>query len=163
VTSHDFAAVQDIERAAGELFREIGMPEIAEDEPPGAKELGRYVDAGMAWVAEDADADPIGYLLARLVDTNLHVEQVSVHPRHARRGIGRALLQHASRYAAHLGVRALTLTTFEHVPWNAPYYRRCGFEFLDRSDWTPGLREIRERESAAGLDRWPRVCLRRPV
>jgi hypothetical protein len=24
-----------------------------------------------------------------------------------------------------------TLTTFEHVPWNAPYYRRRGFRVLD--------------------------------
>ena len=29
----DLAVMQDIERAAGGWFREIGMPEIAEDEP----------------------------------------------------------------------------------------------------------------------------------
>jgi hypothetical protein len=29
----DLAVMQDIERAAGSSFREIGMPEIAEDEP----------------------------------------------------------------------------------------------------------------------------------
>ena len=58
---------------------------------------------------------------------------------------------------------ALTLTTFRDVPWNAPYYRRCGFRVLDEQEWTPGLRAIREREAGHGLDRWPRVCMRRDL
>ena len=44
-----------------------------------------------------------------------------------------------------------------------PYYRRCGFRVLDEREWTPGLRAIREREAAHGLDRWPRVCMRRDL
>jgi hypothetical protein len=35
----DLAVMQDIERAAGSWFREIGMPEIAEDEPLPLEEL----------------------------------------------------------------------------------------------------------------------------
>jgi hypothetical protein len=49
------------------------------------------------------------------------------------------------------------------VPWNGPYYARCGFVTLDDSDVTPGLRAIRRREAAHGLDRWPRVCMRRDL
>lgn len=61
------------------------------------------------------------------------------------------------------GAPALTLTTFTDVPWNAPYYARCGFRRLDDGELTPGLREISEREAAHGLDRWPRVCMRRAL
>lgn len=57
----------------------------------------------------------------------------------------------------------LTLTTFEHVPWNAPYYARLGFRILDDAEVTPGLRAIRQREAEIGLDRWPRVCMRRDI
>jgi hypothetical protein len=57
----------------------------------------------------------------------------------------------------------LTLTTFAEVPWNAPYYLRCGFRRLGVRELTPGLRAIREREAAHGLDRWPRVCMRRDL
>jgi len=32
------------------------------------------------------------------------------------------------------GLPALTLTTFTHVPWNAPYYTRCGFRVLDDAE-----------------------------
>ncbi len=93
----------------------------------------------------------------------LHVEQVSVDPGNAHCGLGRALLDHAAQQAAAAGVPALTLTTFAHVPWNAPYYARCGFRLLSDAEVTPGLRTIRRREAAFGFDRWPRVWMRRDV
>lgn len=58
-------------------------------------------------------------------------------------------------------VPALTLTTFAEVPWNAPYYERCGLRPLADAELTGGLREIRAREATYGLDRRPRVCMRR--
>ncbi|WP_030613901.1 GNAT family N-acetyltransferase [Streptomyces sclerotialus] len=155
--------LQDIERAAGRCFRDIGMPEIADDQPLPLDELARYERAGLAWVATDETGTPVAYLIAEHVDGNLHVEQVSVHPDSARRGIGRSLLDHLGSHAVAGGVPALTLTTFTHVPWNAPYYTRCGFHPLDDSRIGPGLREIRRREAAHGLDRWPRVCMRRDL
>ncbi|BAL89311.1 putative GCN5-related N-acetyltransferase [Actinoplanes missouriensis 431] len=153
--AHDgeLAALREIEQAAGEAFREIGMPEIADDEPLPVAVLAGYAAAGRAWVAVD-DADrPAGYLIADELDGHLHIEQVSVHPAHARRGIGRRLIDHLPG--------TLTLTTFAAVPWNAPYYRRCGFVVLADGELTPALRAVREREAAHGLDRWPRVCMRR--
>lgn len=57
------------------------------------------------------------------------------------------------------GVPAPTLTTFTDVP----YYRRCGFRTPAEDELGPGLREIRRQEAAHGLDRWPRVCMRRDV
>ncbi|MGW4372171.1 GNAT family N-acetyltransferase [Streptomyces albidoflavus] len=159
----ELTTLQDIERAAGVWFREIGMAEIADDEPPPVEELARYVRAGLAWVAADEAGRPVAYLIADRVDGSLHVEQVTVHPDSARRGIGRALLEHAAERARSEGAAALTLTTFTGVPWNGPYYVRCGFRFLAERELTPGLREIRRAEAAHGLDRWPRCCMRREV
>ncbi len=98
-----------------------------------------------------------------MVDGCSHVEQVSVDPGSARRGLGRALLDFAAEQAAAVGLPAMTLTTFAEVPWNAPYYRRCGFRVLDDAEVTVGLCAIRQREAAAGVDRWPRVCMRRDL
>ncbi|MFB7668012.1 GNAT family N-acetyltransferase [Kitasatospora sp. NPDC056138] len=159
----DLPLLQDIERAAGESFRSVGMPEIAEDEPPALDELARYQRSDLAWVAVDADDRPVAYVVAEPVDGNLHVEQVTVHPEFGRQGIGRALLEHLAVHAAERRMPALTLTTFVQVPWNAPYYERCGFRPLEQSSLTPGLREIRRREAEHGLDRWPRVCMIRPL
>jgi len=155
--------LREIERAAGRCFRDIGMPEIADDEPLPQHELARYRRDGLALVAAGPDGVPTAYLVAERVDDALHVEQVSVHPDGARRGTGRALLDHAAGLAAAQGLAALTLTTFAEVPWNAPYYRRLGFRPLEDRELGPGLREIRRLEAAHGLDRWARVCLRREI
>ena len=159
----ELPVLQGIERAAGDAFRDIGMPQIAEDEALALDVLARYQRAGRAWVAADPADTPVAYLIADVVDGNLHIEQVSVHPCHARRGVGRLLIDHLAEQAKASGTPALTLTTFADVPWNAPYYTRCGFVTLDDSDLTPGLRAIRRREADHGLDRWPRVCMRRNV
>ena len=160
VTEDELPLLGELERAAGAPFAEIGMPEIAEDEPPAPEELARYLEHGTALVAEAPDRTIAGYLLAEPVDGALHVEQVSVHPDHARRGIGRALIEHL---AEGTDAPALTLTTFADVPWNAPYYARCGFRPLADAELTPGLREIRRKEAEHGLDRWPRLCMRRDL
>ena len=162
-TRAELPALQDIERAAGAPFRGLGMPEIADDEPPALDVLERYRRAGRCWVAVDESDLPAAYLLAEPVDGALHIEQVSVHPRAARRGVGRALLAHAADHAREEGLTALTLSPFTDVPWTAPYYARLGFRPLPEADLTPGLREIRGAEAAHGLNRWPRVCMRAPL
>ncbi|MFF8311312.1 GNAT family N-acetyltransferase [Streptomyces lydicus] len=146
-----------IERAAGEPFRALGMAPVADDEPPTLAELTAFQRAGRALTAY-VDGRPVGYLLRAPVDGCTHIEQVSVHPEHARQGIGRALIDRAERDG---GPVALTLTTFAEVPWNAPYYARLGFRLLADAELTPGLRALRAREAELGLDRWPRVGMRR--
>ncbi|MER6387207.1 GNAT family N-acetyltransferase [Streptomyces sp. NPDC059382] len=163
VRTAELPLLQLIERAAGECFREIDMVEIAEDEPLPLAELARRQRAGAAWVATDGADVPVAYLIADRVDDALHVEQVSVHPDSAHRRIGRALLDFLADRARAEGLAALTLTTFAEVPWNAPYYARCGFRIPSEDSLGPGLRQVRAREAAHGLDRWPRVTMRRDL
>lgn len=162
-TYDELPVLQDIERAAGAAFRGLGMVAVADDEPPALDVLDHYRRAGRAWVACDADDHPVGYLICEPVDGALHIEQVSVHAKAARRGVGRALLAHAADRAHEQGLTALTLTTFAEVAWNAPYYTRLGFHTLDEAELTPGLRKVRAHEAELGLDRWPRVCMRRDL
>ena len=77
-----------------------------------------------------------------------------------RSGIGAALINTVINDARTSGSSAVTLTTFIDVPWNGPYYRRLGFEYLPTVRETPGLRAIRAAEADHGLDRWPRACMR---
>ncbi|MEU2658601.1 GNAT family N-acetyltransferase [Streptomyces sp. NPDC007325] len=157
--------LQSIERAAGEPFRTLGMAAIADDEPLPLDVLEGYRAAGRAWVAVDGADRPVAYLLADTVDGAAHIEQVSVHPGAARRGVGRALIEHLAQAAGEEGLTALTLTTFTEVPWNAPYYTRLGFRALAEADphLTEGLRAISRAEAAHGLAAWPRVCMRREL
>ena len=163
----DLPRLQEIEREAGEVFRHVGMNAVADDdaddEPLGLGLLRGYVDRGRAWVVADHADVPMAYLIADVVDGGGHIEQVSVVPGHARQGLGRVLLDHASWWALSNGLKSVTLTTFANVPWNAPYYERCGFRRLPADDLTPGLLRLRREEADHGLDAWPRVCMRRLV
>ncbi|MEV5507977.1 GNAT family N-acetyltransferase [Streptomyces orinoci] len=163
VRDEELPLLREIERAAGERFREIGMPEVADDEPPALSVLARHQRQGLAWVATDASGTPVGYLLSSFAAGEPHLDQVSVLPANSGQGIGRSLIDRLAERSAARGATVLTLTTFAEVPWNAPYYLRCGFEVMAEEELNGALRAIREREAAQGLDRWPRVCMRRPL
>jgi GNAT superfamily N-acetyltransferase len=154
----ELARLAAIEIASATLFAEIGMISDAFASPP---DLGDGVVA--IWVATDNADLAIAYLALREVAGNAHLAQVSVDPAYSRRGIGRALVEHAVVWARRHGFPAMTLTTYAEVPWNAPYYERCGFRRVPEAELTPSLRAIRRRERAAGLDAWPRVAMIRTM
>ena len=78
----------------------------------------------------------MGYLLARIVEANAHVDQVTVHPADARQGLGRELLAAVADWAGTRGLTGLTLTTYATVSWNAPYYQKLGFRTLPENELT---------------------------
>lgn len=166
--------VREVERASGEIFRDIGLAEIADEEPLSLTELGHYQRAGRAWVTTEgggaagtegagAGGKLLAFLLAEPVDGNLHIAQVAVHPAAAGRRLGAALIEHLARLAVADSAPRLTLTTYRDVPWNAPYYRTLGFGEIPEPELGPRLRLIRDLERKAGLDRWPRVAMSRPL
>lgn len=164
-THDDVPMLADIERAAGLLFLDIGMPEIANDEPLPESILQGGVDSGQLWVAVDdvAAARPVAYLLAETLDASIHIEQVTVHPEYARQRIGSRLIDACATSAAGSGYRWITLTTFRDVTWNAPWYRRIGFDNVPDGEMTDDLRSLVAHERMSGLDRWPRLLMRRVV
>lgn len=148
----------EIERQAGRAFAEIGMPEIAANDPGSVEELEPYRAAGRAWVAVDDDDEPVAYVISEPIDDAEYVAQVSVAPAHAGHGIGAALIDHLAGVSAG---RPLTLTTFRDVPWNAPYYARLGFEVVEPADHGPELAAAIAREAAEIPSGAPRVAMRR--
>jgi GNAT superfamily N-acetyltransferase len=163
VTAADGAVLQDIERRAGERFREVGLDHVADDEPFPLDVLAAYAAAGRAWVATDPVGAPIGYVLVDTVDGCAYVEQVTVRPDHQGTGVGRALLELVTAWATTAGCVALTLTTFADVSWNRPRFERLGFRVMADDEIGPGLRAVRRREAAHGLDPSTRVCMRRDL
>ena len=151
--------LQQVERLSGQQFREVGLPQIANDEPMSVDELDRYIAAGRCWIAAEGD-EIVGYLLVDEVDGNSHIEQVSVVPEYQGRGIGRRLIGAVEEWAHARGVSALTLTTFTDVPWNRALYEHLGFRVMDEQEIDPELGALREKEAAHGLDPETRVCMR---
>ncbi len=162
-TPWDLPGLRELERAAGAPFRGLGMGAVADDEPPSITELSAFQADGRAWVCTDTDDVPVAYLLVDVIDGEAHIEQVSVHPAHARQRLGQRLIAHVETWARTRGLASLTLTTFRGVAWNAPYYARLGFNEIEEPALGPGLRELRRKEADRGLDRWPRLAMRRDV
>lgn len=158
----DVCAIGAVEVAAGQRFRDVGLPTIADAEPLPAEPLHRYVAAGAAWVVE-AEGRLVGYAVVSVVDGEGHLDQVSVVPAATGRGLGTALLDTVCRWAATQGLHAVTLTTFAQVPWNGPYYARRGFVVVAEEDWGPELTAIRRREVDLGIDVAPRIAMRRAL
>ncbi|MFI7066318.1 GNAT family N-acetyltransferase [Kribbella sp. NPDC050124] len=153
--------LQALEVAAGVLFRDIGMTDVAAHPPPSLEVFEHFRRAGRLWVTADAHDRPTGFVFVKLVDGAAHIEQVSVHPEHQGQGLGRALIEHVGSWAAGQGLDALTLSTFRSVPWNGPYYARLGF--VEFGELTPGLVAIQAEEAALGLDPAERIFMRRVV
>jgi GNAT superfamily N-acetyltransferase len=157
------AILQQIEVAAGQHFTEVGLAEVAAHPPHSMAEHVEYQRHHRSWVATDHGDRPVAFLVADLVDGNAHIDEVAVHPSHGRQAIGRALIDHLEAWARHRGLPAITLTTFVEVPWNAPYYLRCGFHRLDDAELRPELARVRQVERSRGLDVRPRTAMIRPV
>jgi GNAT superfamily N-acetyltransferase len=152
--------LRDIERAAGTLFAEVGLDDVAAHEPETVDRLTAYLDAGRAWVVLDGRV-PVGYALVDIVDDQAHLEQLSVRPDHGRRGLGAALLEHVCAWAREQRFDVVTLTTFKHLAWNAPFYARHQFRALDEDELGAELRQLRDEETTHGLDPSLRVCMLR--
>jgi GNAT superfamily N-acetyltransferase len=138
----DLDGLGEIDRRAETLFRVSGLalPEV----PFPADALH---DAKAIFVA---GRPSVGYVRIDEVDGLAHIEGLAVLPGMMRRGVGSALLEAACAWAGANGYRAVTLTTFAEVSWNAPFYAARGFVPLD--EMTPDLTERRDWERAVGLD-----------
>ena len=55
-------------------------------------------------------------------------------------------------WARERGFASITLTTFRHLAWNAPFYARNGFVCLGDEELTPGLRQRLRTETGLGFD-----------
>ena len=135
----DAAAMPAIERAAAELFTHgVGLEGFDPDDTWEVPDLQRLIRRGHSLVAHVGET-MAGFLVAQPFSRELHIWEMDVHPRFGRRGIGAGLVRAAQIDARNTGFKALTLTTFRDLPWNAPFYARLGFEEVTALDAHPRL------------------------
>jgi ribosomal protein S18 acetylase RimI-like enzyme len=136
-TDADIAAVNDVERSAGDLFIGTHM-DWAVGETTDSVSLVAAVKSDNLWVAEEGGL-VIGFLLAEQMDGDFYIHELAVAQSHQRRGIGSELIETALGEAWDRGFRTATMTTDRKLPWNAPYYARLGFRILEREETSPKL------------------------
>jgi len=148
-----------IEVAAAGIFPPGSLPDHLRADSTPVENLFEAVQQGLLWVALARNGSPVGYAYVQMVENMALLAEIDVHPTHMCKGIGSALV---AEVAANMRVRqmsALYLTTFDHVPWNAPFYAKQGFVALDSTAVPPFLRNILEEEKRAGLPNRIGMCL----
>jgi len=150
----DLRHLAPIEDAGGpqfaELFGEAIEPILLSPAMDGRQ---RAAEPGFLLVATpEGEGAPIGFVHVLVIDGQAHLEQVSVHPDHQRRGIGRGLVEAAMAEARAQGFDRLSLCTYRDVPWNGPFYRSLGFTEVAEADYAPYQARLREQERALRLD-----------
>lgn len=163
----DVDAVQEVARRAGRRFARIADPRVARcaDDPPPHEDALRAASAdGRLWVVEDVEGGGvIGFLLTVDLAASVHVEEVDVLPERSGEGWGTRLLQVAHARAVDRRVPEVTLTTFDEVPFNRPWYERRGFRVLDEAQLSAELAAVRDAEASHGLDPAIRVVMACPA
>jgi GNAT superfamily N-acetyltransferase len=147
-TLADIPELPEIERSAGEAFRGTDQAWIAEDLVIEADDYPPLIAARGVRVAE-ADGVLAGFVHTEPVGDELHVWELAVRQDRQGQGIGRILMTAAREEALTHGCRAMTLTTFRAIPFNAPFYQRLGYEILEAPP--PHLAEILATEAERGL------------
>ena len=147
----DAELMPPIEAAAGQLFKQVeGLAGLAGNQSLPIDRLQRYIRKGHCLMAHVEDA-PAGFLVTEPFSRELHIWEVDVHPDFQGRGLGAGLMRACMIDARNSGFRAVTLTTFRDVPWNAPFYERLGFEEVTALDAHPRLAGELALEADHGL------------
>lgn len=158
----DFSSFAAIEKAAGALFADAGLAEIASHEPTDMEFVEAVARTGSVFVAT-ADGAPVGFILSAPFDRHMHIFELSVHPLHGKRGLGRKLVEAVCDRSKNQGFAAVTLSTFRDLPWNGPFYVSCRFRELERQEWTPALLLAHYHEEDIGLPLERRCFMRREL
>jgi GNAT superfamily N-acetyltransferase len=152
------AILSSIERDAAEMFSLEDLPLSNRKHVTTADAFRRARERGHLWIAVNLQDRPVGFLMADTVDGNLHIREMDVRPDLTRQGIGSRLLQCAIDAAVKNGHPCVTLTTFEHVAWNAPFYIRNGFSVLTEADCGRELLAMLHEERSQGLKNRVAMC-----
>ena len=147
--------------AAATLFSEADLPADIRYRVTAADVLHEAQDEARIWIAL-ADGDlPVGFAMTTLVDYEAHLDELNVLPNYARRGIGTQLVNAVTCWARDSGFSVLTLITFKHLPWNAAFYEKLGFERLSAAELDGELAELIAEEGRAGIDVNKRLAMQR--
>ena len=159
----DIAALVAVDKAASALFEatELLSASALEDHVP-ADVFETEMPAGNVFVARNAHRWPIGFALIRPRGNGLYLDQVSVHPDHGQKGIGRALVIRVLTEAEIRKLPHVSLSTFRTVPWNGPFYGSMGFKEIPSDKLDPYMREIEDAQRPF-MDVSKRCFMRRKV
>lgn len=148
----DVPRLPAVEVSSGRLFEGAVLESTADpDETLPLETLYQALQDEGLWVAVDASDRPVGFVAVTRHGDESFVAQLSVAFEAQGRRLGRELMRAAIDDARARGSRAMTLTTFRDIPWNAPFYAELGFRPLEPDELSPHLAATLAAEAVRGL------------
>jgi len=157
-TMADVFRLQEVERAAAELFRGSGLIDIDGMAVVSLTDHIASIEAGLSFVHE-ADGRVAGFAIGEWQDRDIYLHELDVDPAFQQRGIGAGLVRKFIEAAKAKDACNIYLATFRDPPWNAPFYRKLGFVDLPRSSYLPWMTAMEEIQ-ATFLDISTRVFMK---
>ncbi|MEO0607480.1 MAG: GNAT family N-acetyltransferase [Pseudomonadota bacterium] len=159
----DIPALISVDKAASALFAPTGLlePEAVNDHVP-ADVFAVEIPSANVFAARNQHGWAVGFALVRLRGSGLYLDQVSVHPDHGQKGIGRALVIRVLTEAEARKLPHVSLSTFRDLPWNGPFYASMGFREIPTERLEPYMKDIEEAQRPF-MDVSERCFMRRKV
>ncbi|MEM1087474.1 MAG: GNAT family N-acetyltransferase [Pseudomonadota bacterium] len=159
----DIPALIAVDKAASALFAPTGLVEDhALDDHVPADILEQAMAVGDVIAVYNRHGWPVGFALFSVRGNGLYLDQISVHPDHGKKGLGRALVYTVIAEAEARRLNHVSLSTFRDLAWNGPFYASMGFEEMARSKMEPYMLEIEEAQRGH-MDLSARCFMRRKV
>lgn len=154
----DIYRLQEIERAAGELFRGTGLIDIDAMAVVSLTDHVAAIEAGLSFVAL-AGGRIAGFAMGEWQGKDVYLHELDVDPAFQQRGSGAALVRAFIEASRAKGAADVYLATFRDPPWNAPFYRKLGFADVPHQDYLPWMTALEENQ-ASFLDMSTRVFMK---
>jgi GNAT superfamily N-acetyltransferase len=162
-TPREIKLLPQIENAADRRYARVGLERVL-DMPPASLHVVKGIRSdSRVWLAVSPLGRPVGFALLVLWRDVALLDQLSVLPDWQRRGFGAGLIDRAADAARRSGHRAIYLSTYRDVPWNAPYYARRGFRPVPRGSQSRSLRQLLLTEIRMGHPPWRRTIMQRAL
>lgn len=142
--------IREIEDDAAARFRGSAHAYVFDHPAPPAEVYAELAAEGLVLMA-DQDGAAVGFAAFEVFRDALHLKELAVRHAQQGQGLGRALIKAVIAEAKARRRKAVTLTTFRDLDWNAPWYERQGFVELGAGQLGERLRQELADEDERGL------------
>lgn len=148
----DIPQLVAVERSAAQLFcQRVELEHLADGEVMSPQQHANFIARQREWVMVTPTEQIVGFIAVQPLPNSWHIAELSVAANWQRQGVGKRLIEEVAVQARCQGVQRLTLTTFEQVAWNAPYYQRLGFRRVSAAQLDAHLQHLLAQEAEQGF------------
>ena len=156
----DIARLIEIEKSATQAF--LNVPKLAwlaDSSLLSIDDHVQLISKVYGFVSVNPENQVTGFLYAEKHGQDLYIIELDVDGTLQKQGIGRKLLGHIIDFARKHDFSSVTLTTFNDVIWNRPFYEKLGFQKLHDDHLPDYLQKKIESEVECGFARESRCAM----